>query len=141
MKTNPTLRLLATGILLLAAGCSSVSSRIAKNRADYESWPMAVREKVAAGRVDIGFTPEQVRVALGDPDRGATRTTADGESESWTYRNPAPRFGFGLGMGSFSGNTAMGVGVHTGGWAFGPDESKRVIFEGGRVSSIESAKP
>ncbi len=125
--------------LALAVGCSSVSSRIGKNRTDYESWPLAVREKVAAGQVDIGFTPEQVRVALGEPDRIATRTTAESESESWIYRNPGPRIGFGFGLGSFGGNTAVGVGVHTGEWALRPDESKRVVFAGGVVSAIEQA--
>jgi hypothetical protein len=139
MKPKALAAFLAAVLLMLVTGCSSVSSRIAKNRADYETWPLAVREKVAAGQVQPGFTPEQVRVALGDPDRIATRTTAGGESEAWIYRDRGPRIGFGLGLGSFSGNTAVGVGLRTGDWPLGPDESKRVVFEGGTVSAVESA--
>jgi hypothetical protein len=132
--------LLVSALLLLAAGCSSVSSRISKNRAEYESWPIEVREKVAAGQVDLGFTPNQVRMALGDPERVATRTTADGQSESWIYRKPSPRIGIGFGVGSYSSNSAVGVGVSSGGWPLRPDESKRVVFEGGKVSSVENAQ-
>jgi hypothetical protein len=131
---------LALSFLALAAACSSVSSRISKNRAEYESWPMEVREKVAAGQVDLGFTPDQVRMALGDPERVATRTTADGQSEAWIYRKDAPRIGIGFGIGSYSRSSAVGVGVSSGGWPLRPDESKRVVFEGGRVSAVENAQ-
>ena len=133
--------LLASALLLLSfAGCSSVSSRISKNRAEYETWPMEVREKVAAGQVDIGFTPDQVRMALGDPERIATRTTADGQSEAWIYRKDSPRIGIGFGIGSYSSSSAVGVGVSSGGWPLRPDESKRVVFEGGKVSAVEDAQ-
>jgi len=126
-------------LLLLAGGCSTVDSRIAKDRANYETWPMEVREKVAAGQVLPGFTPEQVRVALGDPDRVVTRTTADGVSEAWIYRDRGPRIGFGLGMGTFGSHSAVGVGVRSGEWPLQPDETKRVVFEGGKVTAIDQA--
>jgi hypothetical protein len=139
MKLKVPFLLLASVVLALAAGCATVSSRIAKDRANYDSWPLDVREKVAAGQVEIGFSPEQVRVALGEPDRMATRTTAGGVSESWIYRDRGPRIGFGLGLGGAGGSTAYGVGVRTGDWPLRPDESKRVVFEGGKVSMIEMA--
>lgn len=101
---------------------------------------MEVREKVAAGQVDIGFTPDQVRMALGEPERIATRTTADGQSEAWIYRKPSPRIGIGFGIGSYSSNSAVGVGVSSGGWPLRPDESKRVVFDGGRVTAVEDAQ-
>lgn len=141
LQSHPvSLLLLASSLLLLAVGCSSVSSRISKNRSEYETWPMEVREKVAAGQVDIGFTPDQVRMALGDPERVATRTTADGQSEAWIYRKSSPRIGIGFGVGSYSRNSAVGVGVSSGGWPLRPDESKRVVFEGGQVASVEDAQ-
>lgn len=140
LHSRPVGQLLAAALLLLAAGCSSVSSRISKNRSEYESWPMEVREKVAAGQVDIGFTPDQVRMALGDPERVATRTTADGQSEAWIYRKESPRIGIGFGIGSYSRNSAMGVGVNSGGWPLRPDESQRIVFEGGRVTAVEDAQ-
>ncbi|HVW19987.1 MAG TPA: hypothetical protein VG838_12590 [Opitutaceae bacterium] len=135
MKTSLFTLLLAA---LLAAGCSSSpSSRIDRNRAEFDRWPIEVQQKVAAGQVDVGFTTDQVRMALGDPDRIATRTTAETETEAWIYRDRGPRIGFGLGVGSFGGGTAVGVGLHSGDWALRPDESKRVVFDGGKVSAVE----
>jgi hypothetical protein len=93
------LTIVATLALASVAGCSSVDSRIAKNRAEFSTWPPAVKEKVAAGKIDLGFTPEQVLVALGEPDRRFTRTTADGTTAIWSYRERAPQVSFGLGLG------------------------------------------
>lgn len=129
-------------IALLLAGCSTVSSRIAKHRAQYETWPLEVREKVAAGKIDLGFTTDQVAVALGQPDRIFTRTTSDGTSQVWTYRDRGPRlsFGVGVGMGSFGGRggTFGGVGINTG-TGYHDDEKLGVVFDrNGHVSSIET---
>lgn len=141
MKTKLSLGAAALG-LILAVGCSTVDSRIEKSRAQYETWPMAVREKVAAGQIGIGFTPEQVQVALGKPDRVFTRTTADGTSQVWTYRDRGPKFSFGVGVGMGSwggrGGTFGGIGVSTG-TGYHDDEKMGVVFDRtGQVSSIET---
>lgn len=123
------------------AGCSTVDLRIARNREVFSTWPPAVQEKVAAGQIDLGFTSDQVRVALGEPDRVFTRTTADGTSEVWSYRDRRPRFGFGVGVGGggFHGRhgTFGGVGIGTGGGYY-DDEKLGVVFDRtGRVTAIE----
>ncbi len=132
---------LMLGVLL--AGCSTVASRIDRNRAAFESYPLAVQEKIAQGEVDVGFTPEQVRMALGEPDRVSTRTTADGVSEVWGYRSKRPRFSVGVGVGVFGGGgstrVGTGVGVNTGGDRY-EDERLRVVFERGEVSAVETAR-
>lgn len=127
---------------LLAVGCSTVDSRIAKNRAVFDTWPPAVQDKVVVGQIDIGFTTDQVAVALGEPDRVFTRTTADGVSQVWSYRDRGPRvsFGVGVGMGSWGsrGGSFGGVGINTGG-GYRDDEKLGVVFDQhGRVSSIET---
>jgi hypothetical protein len=133
--------LLAIGVLL--SGCATVDSRIAKNRAEYETWSLAVREKVAAGRIDLGFTAQQVAVALGEPDRGFTRTTSDGTSQVWSYRDRGPRFGIGIGVGLGSWSSRRGgsfgtIGIGTGG-GYQDDEKLGVVFdETGRVRAIET---
>lgn len=142
MKTK--LSFLLSGLALaLAAGCSTVDSRIDKNRAAFNSWPPAVQDKVVAGKIDIGFTPDQVAVALGQPDRVFTRTSADGTSQIWSYRDRGPKFGFGVGvgMGSFGsrGGSFGGVGINTGTGGYHDDEKMGVVFDqSGRVSSIET---
>ena len=127
---------------MLAAGCSTVDSRIAKNREAFNTWSPAVQDKVVLGQIDIGFTPDQVRVALGEPDRVFSRTTADGTSQVWSYRDRGPRFGFGVGvgMGSFGRHGGsfggVGVGSDTG---YRDDEKVGVVIDAtGHVSSIET---
>lgn len=141
MKTKSTF-LVAAGCALLVAGCSTVDSRIAKNRAAFNTWPAPVQDKVVQGRIDVGFTPDQVRVALGEPDRVWSRTTADGTSQVWSYRDRGPRFSFGVGvgMGSFGrhGGSFGSIGVGTG-TGYYDDEKMGVVFDpSGRVSSIET---
>ena len=140
MKTN--VRFLLSALVLTLAGCSTVDSRIAKNREVFNTWPAPVQDKVVVGQIDIGFTPDQVRVALGEPDRIFTRTTGDGTSQVWSYRERGPRFGFGVGvgMGSFGGRggTFGGVTMGTGG-DYLDDEKTGVVFDPtGRVSAIET---
>lgn len=130
----------ALGAVLLA-GCSTVDSRIARNRDAFNAWPAPVQDRIIQGKVDVGFTPEQVRMALGEPDRVFTRTTADGTTEVWTYREKKPRvsFGVGVGMGSFGGSSGTfgGVGINTG-TGYRDDEKLGVVFDrNGQVASIE----
>ena len=129
-------------LALLLAGCSTVDSRIAKNRDVFNTWPAPVQDKVVVGQIDIGFTTDQVRVALGEPDRVFTRTSGDGTSQVWSYRDRGPRFGFGvgIGMGSFGGHGGSfgGVSLGTGG-GYRDDEKMGIVFDAtGRVSAIET---
>lgn len=135
-----TLLLVATmSLLMLAVSCATTDSRIAKHQTEFNSWPPDVQEKVRAGKVELGFTPEMVRVALGDPDRVISRTTDRGVSEGWVYRDKGPRFSFGLGLGSAHGSSAVGAGVRVGD-DFREDEKLRVLFENGKVSALETPK-
>lgn len=139
MKTLP---LLFAGALLVAlgSGCSSTpDKRISKNPEVFQEWPVAIQEKVRSGQVDLGFTPEQVKMALGAPDRTFTRTNNDGTTEIWAYRDRGPRFSFGVGLGFGGGNTAVGTGISTT-TGYREDEKLHVLFTGGRVSAIETTK-
>jgi hypothetical protein len=137
MKTL--LLILTLSSLMLAMSCATTDSRIAKRQTEFNSWPPDVQEKVRAGKVELGFTQEMVRVALGDPDRVISRTTERGISEGWVYRDKGPHFSFGLGLGSAHGSTAMGAGMRVGD-DFREDEKVRVMFENGKVSAIETPR-
>ncbi len=124
----------------LVAGACSTEDRISRNPALFDSWPPLVQRLVQSGEIAVDFTPEQVRMALGDPDHTYTRTTAEGTAEVWGYRSHKPMFTVGVGIGGGGGSTRVGGGaaVSTGGpYA---DETMRVIFSGGKVVAIEKAK-
>ncbi|MET0263145.1 MAG: hypothetical protein ABW223_09625 [Rariglobus sp.] len=122
---------------VLAAGCSSSpKSRISKNQAAFDSYPAEVQAGIREGRVEVGYTSEQTRLALGAPDRVLTRTSGSGNSEVWVYRSKSPRLGVGLGLGVGSGPVGGGVGVSSSGREFA-DERLRVVFAAGRVTSVE----
>lgn len=127
-------------LLLALAACASPESRIKDSQSAFDAYPPAAQQKIRAGQADLGFTPEMARMALGDPDRRYTRTTAEGTSEVWAYRDSGPIFSFGLGGGSFGGGSAVGggVGISTGGED--PQDKLRLVFVGGRVASIEKAQ-
>lgn len=122
---------------LLVAGCSTVETRIAGHQADFNTWPPQVQQQVRAGQINIGFTREQVQVALGSPDHVFSRVAPTGSYEVWSYRDRGPRFSIGVGMASFGRGSAYGGGVAMGSSPY-PDEKLRVIFDQyGRVNSIE----
>lgn len=132
-----TLLIAACGLLaLLVTACSTVGSRIGDQQARFDGYPAAVQQQIRAGQVNVGFTPDMVRMALGKPDDTYIRTTSQGQAEVWGYRNDSPLLGLSLGIGSFGGGVGggIGVGTSTGG---NRRDKVRVVFENGRVQSVE----
>ncbi len=124
-------------MLVLAAGCASTDSRIKKNQALFDSFPADVQQQIRTGDIRVGFTPEMVKMSLGDPARTYTRTTAQRAAEVWSYDDDKPAISLGLGIGSSRGSTGVGGGVVVGGDRFRDDEKLRVVFEEGKVTSVE----
>ena len=142
---KPVMNALRTPLILLLAAaalaaCASAGSRIQDNQAAFDHYPPAVQEKIRAGQADIGYTQEMVRMALGEPDRKYSRTSAEGNSEVWAWRDSGPSFSFGVGGGSYGGGGfgGGGVGVSTGGDQ--GDDKLRVVFVNGAVTSIEKTQ-
>jgi hypothetical protein len=140
-----TLRLLPICLILVAlfsAGCTTArtpAQRIEQDRAAFQSWPAEVQRLVQAGEVAVGFNADQVRMALGNPQDVNTRTTAEGQSEVWIYRDRRPRMGLGFGVSGGSGGTGVGLGVGT---STGGTQAPRlrVIFSQGVVTAVEQAR-
>jgi hypothetical protein len=124
--------------LLFVAGCSTTDTRIKDNQAAFDATPPPVQAKIRAGQIDIGFTPEQVTMALGKPDRSYTRTTAHGTSEIWAYEDHKPAFSFGIGVAGGGGSTMVGSGVAISSGNDRFNDKMRVVFEGGRVAAVET---
>ncbi len=129
---------LATTLLAatVLAACSSTASRIDDQKATFDTYSAEMQQKIREGKVDVGFTQEQVRLSLGEPTRRYTQQTAAGQSEVWAYGKSGPTFSFGLGAGSFGSGVGGGVGLGTS--TGGNSEDKmRVTFEGGKVTAVE----
>ena len=76
------------GVLILASGCvSTPSSRIKKEPQIFASFAPEVQAKVQKGVIEMGYSRDMVRLALGLPRQVHTRTSETGEIEIWTYMN------------------------------------------------------
>ncbi|HTT55727.1 MAG TPA: hypothetical protein VMF63_01350 [Opitutaceae bacterium] len=125
-------------LVLLLAGCvSSPAGRIAQNRPAFDSWPPQVQALVQSGRIAVGFSAEQVRMALGEPDRITLRTTAAGTDEIWTYHGHRPRFSLGVGVAGGGGSTLVSGATEMSTGGYQDQDHLRVILEAGRVSEVE----
>lgn len=106
--------LLPVALLSLLVGCASATSpdaimdRVDANRAEYETWPLNIKEAVLDGRVIRGMTPSMVLVARGKPSEVVDRGGGD---EVWVYR----KGGSGGGSGGMLRGTSISIGTGTGG--------------------------
>jgi hypothetical protein len=136
-------RLLLAALFATAlAACAGPSSRIKKRQAEFDAYPADVQKKIRAGQVDVGFTDQQVALALGRPDRIYARKTAAAAQEVWAYGGAyGSRVGVGLGLGLGMG---AGPGFYGGGFSVESDpgidhgERTRVVLQNGVVVSVES---
>ena len=127
--------------LVLAVGCATPDTRIRQNPELFAQLTPAEQQLIREGKVALGFTPEMVKLALGDPDRVYLRTDASGTSESWSYTSYEGPDGLLLYRGYYH--------RYHRGWGdpFYPyylsypgrreREYFKVVFTDGRVSSIE----
>jgi hypothetical protein len=146
----PTLRLsFLAGLLgLLAAltGCNTVQSRIDRNLDLFASLTLEEQGMVERGEIDVGFTPDMVYLARGNPDRKVRERTATGEAEVWIYLRNESRY---AGQ-AFSGYrrqvyfdqrnqryVSVYEPVYRPVYATRTYERARVEFRDGRVSSVE----
>ena len=130
-------------LLLLQAGCATPSSRIQKNQETFDSFPVAAQARIRGGQIDLGFTPEMVRIALGEPQRTLLRRTPEGDAECWLYLDTVRRYERqradvdGLSLSSPGGTRAVGGSI----WINVMQEREfvrvRVEFRDGTVTAIE----
>jgi hypothetical protein len=97
-----------------------------------------VQQKIRAGEIAVGFSEEQVLMALGEPDHRTQVTAEDAAAEVWTWRRSVPGVAVGIGTGSRSGRVGIGTGVTVGEGARSEDEMV-VELVNGRVTRFEQA--
>lgn len=113
------LLLCSLAVFLFVAGCSSTSveDRIDSGMRKFDSWPLEVQETIREGRIEEGFTEEQVRMAWGKPSY-TVRERLNGEwTERWVWEKKSPQIGIGIGIGSWGrrGGVSGSVGTTVGG--------------------------
>lgn len=155
---KPILRfsLLVAAVLGLAA-CSTIRTRIDEKSSVYNSLDANTRAQIARGEVGLGYTPDMVYIALGQPDVKRVRHTERGTTETWIYLpyyayGPYPwDGGWGWGGWGWAGPGGAYYRRAYGGWYYGGysphlyytrhaarDDSIRVTFENGRVIRMEA---
>ncbi|HVU34398.1 MAG TPA: hypothetical protein VHE61_13265 [Opitutaceae bacterium] len=139
------LPLLLCGVLLLGA-CSTVDSRINQKSAVFNSLDPNTQATIKNGDIALGYTPDMVYMALGQPDLKRNRITSGGETETWIYRSYYDGY-----------DGPMFVGYHRWFAPYGgfyrfywepapidyrgvPQDDIRVTFKNGRVVMIDQAK-
>ncbi|HXT01236.1 MAG TPA: hypothetical protein VN915_11210 [Elusimicrobiota bacterium] len=133
-------RLILTALLAtVLAACAGPSARIKKHQAEFDAYPADVQQKIRKGQVDVGFTDQQVALALGRPDRIYARKTETSQQEVWAYGGSyGSRVGVGLAIGAGGpGYTSAGIAADSGP-GIDRGEKTRVILQNGVVVAVES---
>jgi len=84
MKKKLSILITCTALAVLA-GCVTPAARINRSPEVFAKLSTTDQQLIREGKVAVGFTPEMVRLALGEPDRVFTRTDASGVNEAWSY--------------------------------------------------------
>ena len=124
--------------LVLLFGCSTPQTRIRSNPEVFNSLPAAEQALIQQGKVAVGFTPDMVKLAVGEPDRVYTRTEATGKSEAWVYTSYSSHGGAMMYYRGFYHRRYPGQYAY---WMDYNDrevvERYRVTFKDGKVASID----
>ena len=140
---TPFSRFLVVAGVAVLAGCSTPQTRIDHNPQIFSTLAPADQELIKQGKIAVGFTQDEVKLALGDPDRIYVRTDATGANETWSYTTYETDGGVILYRGYYHRFYRWGdpyYPYYTGFPARREHEVFRVIFSGGRVATIEQER-
>ncbi|ATC62753.1 hypothetical protein CMV30_01535 [Nibricoccus aquaticus] len=134
------------GVLLAAislAGCATPEARIQRSPELFAGLTASDQQTIKEGRAALGFTPEMVKLALGDPDRITTKTDAAGVSEVWRYTTYESDAGLYLYRGYYHRYYSYGDPFFPYYMNYSSRRDRdylKVTFTGGRVSAIEEER-
>jgi hypothetical protein len=74
-------------LTLLLGGCSTINSRIEEKSAAFSALDADIQNKIRLGRVEVGYSPDLVYIALGTPDERLNKTAKIGTTETWIYNS------------------------------------------------------
>ena len=126
MRLSKAFGALAVLVVSLAA-CSHGERRFKAHQAEFDASSPEAQRKIRKGEVAVGFTPEQVELALGRPSRVYTKVTPASTQEIWVY-------GIEAGQGTGTIPRSDDPGIVVGDAAF--EEIERVVFEKRAVAAV-----
>lgn len=130
---------LALGMIALLAACATPQARIERNLEYFNTLGSTEQALIKEGKVAVGFTPEMVKLAVGDPDQRWARTDAAGRSEIWSYTTYDGNDGTPL-FGGYYHRYAGGYPAYYDGIVITGARAReyfKVTFTAGKVSAIE----
>jgi hypothetical protein len=71
---------------VLFSGCSTFNSRAEEKSGVFNSLDQETQDRLKAGNIYVGDTPDMVYIALGVPDTKMQRITSDGRQLIWIYK-------------------------------------------------------
>lgn len=134
-------------LVVLLAGCATPAKRIQQNQELFDSFPVAAQARIRGGQIDLGFTPDMVRIALGEPQRKTLRRSGAGDLEIWFYLDSIRRYDRqrvdidGLSLSGPGGLRSLGGSA----W-INVEQSREIVrvrveFQNGAVAAIEEPAP
>jgi hypothetical protein len=139
---------LATSLGFLG-GCQSVESRIKEKPEVFAHADLATQEKITQGIIEIGFTEDEVYLALGKPDEKRETRTENGRRTTWSYNTYYER-PTGTVMTGYHRTVYYDPYLRAYRMYYRPviadtyvqekEERIRIVFEEGKASVIEQAK-
>jgi len=85
MKTRLLPALFAGAVLMFAAGCQTVQTRINQKPEAFARLDAATQAKIRQGIIERGYTEDLVWLALGKPAQRHEFTNSNGRHVSWIY--------------------------------------------------------
>ena len=67
--------------------CHTANTRIRQQPDFFQTLDSTTQQKIRRGEVDVGFTPQMVQLALGNPTERTNPPNAGNGESRWTYRH------------------------------------------------------
>ena len=85
MHLRPLALLIGLVALLLFSGCNTAAVRVLTHYDRFSQLDPKVRANILRGRVELGYTHEMVRLALGRPNYASSAAAVKGGYDVWSY--------------------------------------------------------
>ena len=148
MKVRPIFLLLLVA-LLSVTGCQSVDDRIQQMPDVFAKLDPATQSKIKQGIIDLGYTEDMVYLALGKPDEKHEKLDSSQHVTTWVYNTYYEQYDGTHFVGYYRqvyydphlrAYRAYYSPAYADAYHSEKEQRIRVVFKGGKTSSIEQAK-